>query len=102
MLFSFAVGLPLGNPFWQRASVVLFPVLAVAQLEMVLASEYIADEKKLPPEDERAAELRRKAAQCMGGYYTLAHMALVADRGLAYATENARKMRDELSGIMEK
>lgn len=101
MLFSLSVGLPLGNPFWQRASVLLFPMLAAALLDLATASEYLADEKHLSPDDPRAAELRRKASQCMGGYYTMATVALVADRGLTYAQKNSRALRDELAAVME-
>lgn len=101
MLFSFSVGLPLGNAFWQRASVLLFPLLAAALLDLATAAEYLADEKNLSPDDPRAAELRRKASQCMGGYYTLATVALVADRGLSYAQKHSRELRDELSAVME-
>ena len=101
MLYSFTVGLPLGNPFWQRTSVALFPVLAAAQLELVLAAEYIADERKHPTDSPEATALRRKAAQCMSGYYTLAFVALVADRGLEFATSKARVLRDELATLLE-
>lgn len=101
MLFSFTVGLPLGNSFWQRTSVLLFPVLAVAMLDVATAAEYLAEEKGLSPDDPRSADLRRKAAQCLGGYYSLALVALVADRGLAYAQKNSRVLRDELAAVME-
>lgn len=100
MLYGFTVGLPLGNPFWQRVSVVLFPALAVAQLDMLVASEYAAEEAKLSPGDPKAADLRRKTAQCMGGLYSMAMLALVADKGVDYAHKHGRMLRDDLTAIL--
>lgn len=101
MLYGFTFGLPMGNPFWQRTSGVLFALVASAQLDMMYASDYLREEKELSPDDPRAAELRRKAAQCMGGYYAIATMALVLDKGTTYATENGRKLRDEIAAVIE-
>lgn len=102
MLFGFTVGLPLGNAFWQRASVLLFPMIAAAQTETIFASEYLADEAKLSPDDPKAAELRRKAAQCMGGVYSLLIMFVMLDRGLSYVQQNGRAIRDEAAAIFER
>lgn len=102
MLFGFTVGLPLGNAFWQRASVILFPMIATAQIETIFASEYLADEARLSPDDPRAAELRRKAAQCMGGVYSLLIMFVMLDRGLGYVQQHGRVIRDEAAVIFER
>lgn len=101
MLFGFTTGLPLGNPFWQRASVVLFPLVASAQIDLLLAAAYAEEEAKRKPDDPAAAELRRRAVQCMGGFYSVAMMALATDRGLGYVQKHGRAFRDALDNVLE-
>lgn len=102
MLYAFSTGLVFGNQFWQRASVVLTPLLAVAQLNVRFAAAYYAAEAKLPPDSPEAMVFRRRVAECVGSIHDLAIMALVIDRGLSYAEANGTALRDALDNILSR
>lgn len=101
ILFAFTTGLTFGNNFWQRASVIIVPMMSCAQINVLFAAQYMAQEKALPPTSPQATELRRKAAECLGSLHNIAVMALLLDRGLTYVEESGTKFRDEIDELMK-
>lgn len=101
ILYSFTTGLTFGNNFWQRASVVLVPMMTMAQLNVGFAAQYAEQERQMSPTSPQAAELRRKTAECLGSLHNIAVAALLLDQGLGYVEAKGTAFRDQLDELMK-